>query len=102
MVVHATFIDEEDRLDLVFEGNLDVSVAQPVCDICKRLDRGPRYCILDLYAVERIFDSGVALLRMLCGRLRALGTRVLVLGDQPQILERIRMITSEPPPLQSA
>lgn len=105
MVVRASFIEEEDRLDLVFEGNLDVSVAQSVCDLCKRLKIGPRYCIVDLYGVERIFDSGVALLRMLSRRLQALGTRVLVLGDHPQILERLPTITAEfvaIPPLRAA
>ena len=85
MPVNVSYIPAEDRLDLSFHGNLDVSVSQPVCDICKQVPSNLRSCIIDISEIERLFDSGVALLQMLYRRLVGLGTTVVILSDSPEI-----------------
>ena len=92
MSVHASYIEEEERLDLTFEGNLDVTVSRDVCDICQRAASGLQSCIVDLSNVERMFDSGVALLQMLHQHLEALGTTVVILSDRPEIREKVSLI----------
>jgi len=96
MAVHASYIEEEDRLDLSFDGNLDVSVSHDVCVICKRVASGLKSCIVDLSAVERVFDSGVAMLQMLYRRLTGLGATVVFLSDRPEVREWIPVITRMP------
>lgn len=93
MSVHASYIEEEDRLDLSFEGNLDVSVSRDVCDICRQAAGGLQSCIVDLSNVDRMFDSGAAILQMLYRRMRSLGTTVVFLSDRPDIRDWIPIIT---------
>jgi ABC-type transporter Mla MlaB component len=88
------YIPEEDRLDLSFEGALDLRLAMEICDVCKHVSPGLRSCIIDLHKVDRVFDSGLALLQMLCARLQRIGALVLVLSDNPQVRERIPTILS--------
>ena len=89
MPVHKSYIQEEGRLDLSFCGNLDVTVSQDIFDICQRANPRLRSCIVDLTEVERVFDSGIALIQMLYRHLSDLGTTVVVLSDHPEICERI-------------
>ena len=96
MPLHASYIADESRLDLSFDGNLDVSVSQDVCDICRGTSAGLRSCIIDLSNVERLFDSGVALLQMLYRRLSELGTTIVILSDSPEIRERVPVIARTP------
>ena len=92
MPVHVSYIAEEKRLDLSFEGNLDVSVSQDICDICNRPPSGLRSCIIDLSGVARLFDSGVALLQKLHRCLTEIGTTVVILSDRRDIRERVPTI----------
>jgi ABC-type transporter Mla MlaB component len=85
MPLHASYIGEEGRLDLSFDGNLDVTVTAGICDVCRRASTNLKTCIVDLSDVDRVFDSGIALLQMLHRRLSALGTAVVVLTDDPRI-----------------
>lgn len=96
MSLYVSYIAEEQRLDLTFDGNLDVSVSQDVCAICKRVSSSLRSCIIDLSGVERLFDSGVALLQMLYRRLNELGTTVVILSDRPEFREQIPVIARKP------
>lgn len=91
MAMHSDYIDEEGRLDLHFDGNLDLTVSQGICEVCREALPDLRSCIIDLSGVERIFDSGIALLKMLYGRLRELGAVVVVLSDDPRICQRFPM-----------
>ncbi len=81
MSVSVSYAPKKAALNLRFDGNLDISAAMPVCDLCRRVPRGLERCVLDLSRVERVFDSGVALLQMLCQRLARLGAEVSVIGD---------------------
>ncbi len=75
-----------DRLHIVFTGNLDISASIPVCELCERLPPGMLLCVFDVQQVERVFDSGVALLRMVCEHVCSSGGRVVLRGEQPEIL----------------
>jgi ABC-type transporter Mla MlaB component len=104
MPMIATYIAEEQRLDLTFEGNLDVSVSQDVCDTCRAVSSDLRSCIIDLSGVERLFDSGIALLRMLYRRLSHVGVTVVILSDLPELQEYLPLISgdvSRPPSVRS-
>lgn len=92
MPVDVSYIDEENRLDLSFQGNLDVTVSRDIAGICKRVSASLRTCIIDLSNVERMFDSGVALLQMLNRRLGELKVTVVILSDRPEIRERVPAI----------
>ena len=92
MPVHVSYIEEENRLDLSFDGNLDVSVSRDISGICRCVSSSLMTCIIDLSAVERLFDSGVALLQMLHRRLNEFGVTVVILSDRPEIRERIPSI----------
>ena len=97
MPVHASYIKEEDRLDLSFDGNLDLSVSQDICDVCRYASPNLKSCIIDLSGVERLFDSGVALLQMLYRRLNALGTIVVILSDSHEFRKKIPVIMRSRP-----
>lgn len=92
MPMTASFIPEEERLDLCFEGSLDLRLATDICDICNHVSPSLQSCIVDLHGVERVFDSGVALLQMLCARLQRAGVLVLVLSEDPEVRRRIPII----------
>jgi anti-anti-sigma regulatory factor len=96
MSVHASYIEEEERLDLSFDGNLDLTVSREVYEICRRMAAGLKSCIVDLSNVERFFHSGAAILQMLYRRMRSLGTTVVFLGDQPDFNDWISLITNKP------
>ncbi len=49
--------------------------------------RGCRHAVIDLHGVERVFDSGLAVLTMFCNRLLKLGiVYPRVVGDQAILL----------------
>lgn len=85
MPVRVSYIEPEERLDLSFQGTLDLTASQDVCDVCKRLPAALKSCIIDLTGVERLFDSGVALLKTLHRRLMDAGAIVVILSDHPVI-----------------
>jgi len=87
MPLHVSYIAQESRLDLSFHGNLDLTLSQDICDICGTLPAGLRFCIIDLTDIDRLFDSGVALLQSLQRRLAELRTTVVILSDHPEIRE---------------
>jgi len=89
MPMQTSYIAEELRLDLSFSGNLDVSVSQDICDICKSLPRDLKCCIVDISGIDRLFDSGVALLKMLYRNLVEKNVLVVVVSDDPKIRERM-------------
>jgi len=99
MSMQASYIDEEDRLDLQFDGNLDVSVSRDICVVCRHAAAGLRACIIDLSNVDRIFDSGAAVLQMLYRKMLSLGATVVFLSDRPEIRKWIPVITGSNPRL---
>jgi anti-anti-sigma regulatory factor len=96
MPLHISYIAQESRLDLSFRGNLDLTLSQDICDICGSVPAGLRFCIIDLTDIERLFDSGVALLQALHRRLLEIGTTVVILSDHPEIREWFPTLVRRP------
>jgi ABC-type transporter Mla MlaB component len=96
MPLQLSYITQENRLDLRFEGNLDVTLSQPICDICRTVPSDLTCCIIDLTEIKRVFDSGVALLQKLHRRFVELGTIVVILSDHPRIRELFPAVTRRP------
>lgn len=94
MPVWIRFIPDEGRLDFSFEGNLDVTVWQDVCDTCSRPPPNVKACIVDLTAVGRVFDSGIAVLGLLYRRMRLMGSTVVFLSDDSKLRRRVAAIAS--------
>jgi len=96
MPMHMSYVNEAFRLDLSFSGNLDVSLSQEIRGICNSVPVGLRSCIIDLSGVDRLFDSGMALLKMLHRCLVKNDVFVVVLSDSPKVREHIPTIASRP------
>jgi ABC-type transporter Mla MlaB component len=94
MPMHSSYIAEELRLDLSFSGNLDVSVSQDICDICWSPPRDLKTCIVDISGIDHLFDSGVALLKMLYRHLVKKNVLVVIFSDSSRNQERMPNITS--------
>ncbi|NEV60964.1 STAS domain-containing protein [Thiorhodococcus minor] len=94
MPMITSFIESEDRLDLSFHGDLDLTITQEVCQLFLKIPSTLRTCILDLTELERVFDSGMALLWLLNEQLQRIGATVVVLTDHPEILQRLPRIMS--------
>jgi ABC-type transporter Mla MlaB component len=99
MPMHASYIAEELRLDLSFSGNLDVSVSKDICDICRSLPSDLEACIVDISGIDRLFDSGLALLKMLHRHLVKNNVLVVILGDDSEIREHMPTMISRALPL---
>jgi ABC-type transporter Mla MlaB component len=94
MPMITSFIASEDRLDLSFHGDLDLTLTEEICQLFTALPSTLRTCILDLTGLDRVFDSGMAMLWLLNERLKKIGATVVVLSDHPEILQRIPRIMS--------
>lgn len=95
MPMNASFVPEEELLVLMFDGNLDLTLSNDVFGVVPRLSDDLKTCIMDLTQVDRMFDSGIALLRMLSGTLRAAGTTVVVLSDHLDERRRVSLIQAD-------
>jgi ABC-type transporter Mla MlaB component len=80
MLLHSAYIAQENRLDPCFQGSLDLTVALDIAHVCKALPSNLNHCIIDLTEIERLFDSGLALLQALHRKLVAGGANVLILS----------------------
>ncbi len=94
MSVSISFTPDERRLEISFEGNLDVTVWLEVCNAFRCVPPNLKACIVDLTRVECVFDSGMALLVLLYQRLRAVGVMVIFLSDNADVRQRIAIIAS--------
>lgn len=95
MSMSISFIPEEDLLDLSFNGALDLTVTQAVCAILPQLSENLKTCILDLTRVDRVFDSGIALLRMLSTNVHRTGARVVILADHQDLDAQLSLIRAD-------
>lgn len=92
MPVSVSFVPKEERLDLYFDGNLDITISHELCGIGAHIPASLRTCVMDLTRVHRVFDSGIALLRMLSEKLHRVGASVVVVGDHPDVRRQIPLI----------
>lgn len=93
MPIRTSHVEHTNRFYLIFEGNVDVSIGLTLCNFCKRVPAGLETCILDLRGINRVFDSGVELLRVLYQRLDELGIEIVLLSHNPQIKKQLPYIT---------
>jgi len=95
MSMRASFVPEQELLDLSFDGNLDLTVTHAVCGLVPQVRSSLKTCIMDLTRVDRVFDSGIALLRMLSRELHRAGATVVVLADHPDLRGRVSLIQGD-------
>jgi ABC-type transporter Mla MlaB component len=90
MPLHASRIDDEGTLVVTFDGRLDFSIARDVFVTARRATGDIETCVLDLRKVERVFDSGIALLRLLQARMRDANIQVRVLAASDDLAIKVR------------
>ena len=96
MPLLSRYIDEEGRLDVIVQGNLDISLSQDICDLCRDATPDLRACIVDLSDAELVFDSGIALLQMLHRKLAAQGATTVILSDDSEVGRHMPSIVRAP------
>lgn len=92
MSVNVSLYSDNKLMILRFDKSLDFSITREICSVCEKVAPGVKLCILDLRQVERVFDSGVALISMLCKRLRSLGAEVSFRGMHPDLQRHMTYI----------
>ena len=90
MPLHVSLREDQERLDLAFDGNLDFSITPEIFAVRQRLSVELASCVMDLSNVERVFDSGVALVQILCNRCSELGVRVEIKTNQRDLAARLQ------------
>ena len=96
MSLNVSYIPQESRLDLSFHGNLDLTLSQDVCEVLSRMPADLECCIIDLSEIDRLFDSGVALLQALHRRLKEIGATVVILSDHPEMRKWFPTVVRRP------
>ncbi len=101
MPLHVSLREDQGRLNLTFDGNLDFSITPEVFAVRQNLSAELASCVMDLTDVERVFDSGVALVQILCNRCSELGVRVEIKTNKRDLAARLQRAPqpSEQPPL---
>jgi hypothetical protein len=81
MTIFMSHYPDEDRLDLTFTDNLDLTLARQILEACEYVDSHLMTCVIDTTRVVRVFDSGVALLKLLMQKLTQFHVRLVVVGE---------------------
>jgi len=99
MPMHASFVAKKLRLDLTISGDLDASISQDIRAICNSVPNGLIACNIELGDIDRVSDSGVALLQLLHRKLVEHEIIVVLHRGSPEIRERIKATALRPLPL---
>lgn len=83
MSIQVTYYQEEDRLDLIVDENLDLTLSRQILDACQFIDERLLTCVIDCSRVVRIFDSGLALMLLLLKKLKRFRVRLVLIGEIP-------------------
>jgi anti-anti-sigma regulatory factor len=86
------------RLKLTLAGNLDLTLTQGILRACGLIDRGVTVCVIDVSAIERVFDSGIGLLMLLASRLEAHRVRTITIGEIPGLPASAARLSGLPAP----
>ena len=92
MSINVSMNPHSQTMVLRFDNRLDFSLSREICAVCDRITPGIKMCILDTRDVDRVFDSGVALLSMLVKKFRQLGTEIVFRGLHPDLQRHINYI----------
>ena len=96
MPINISYDKVENHVDLIFRGNMDVSLSRDILAVCGNLSSCVKSCTIDLSALDHFHYSGIALLQVLYLRLSELKIDVEILTDRPCDTGRIPMITRMP------
>jgi len=96
MPVNISYDETENHVDLIFEGNLDMSYSRDMWSISRNLSSCVESCTIDLSAIEHLFDSGVALLQVLYIMLSERRIKVSFLSDHAASRRLVPVITRMP------
>ena len=89
MSIQVSYYQEEDRLDLIVEENLDLTLTRQILDACQLIDERLMTCVIDCSGVVRIFDSGLALLMLLLKKLKHFRVRLVLIGEIPGLNPKV-------------
>lgn len=89
MGIQVSYYQEEDRLDLIVEENLDLTLTRQILEACQFVDERLLTCVIDCSGVVRIFDSGLALLTVLLKKLKRFRTRLVLIGEIPGLNPKV-------------
>ena len=96
MPINISYDKVENHVDLIFRGNMDVSLSRDILAVCGNLSSCVKSCTIDLSALDHFYYSGISLMQVLYLRLSELKIDVVVLTDRPCDTGRIPMITNKP------
>ena len=96
MPVNISYVKTENHVDLIFRGNMDVSLSRDILAVCRNLSPCVKSCTINLSAVDHLYDSGIALLQNLYLRLSELSIEVVILSDRADIHRQVPIITGMP------
>jgi hypothetical protein len=82
-----TLDEDRNTMYLYFEGNLDISVCSALRKIAEIPADSPAFWVLNFEGIVRVFDSGVATVKVLAERLRRDGKVLMVSGRCPAALQ---------------
>jgi len=84
-----TLDEDRNTMYLYFEGNLDISVCSALRKIAEIPSGSPAFWVLNFEGIVRVFDSGVATIKVLAERLRRDGKVLMVSGRCPAALQGV-------------
>lgn len=89
MACRMTVDQDRNTMFVYFEGNLDISVCTALRKIAEIPPGSPTFWVLNFEGIVRVFDSGIATVRVLAQRLRKEGKVLLISGDCPTALRGV-------------
>ena len=87
MGIYVAHYQDEHRLDVTVEDNLDLTLTQSFMEASRFVDEQLETCVIDCTRVRRVFDSGLALLLMLVEKLNKFRVRLILLGESTSHLQ---------------
>ena len=85
MGMSIAYHSDEGRLDIIIAENLDLTQTRQILLAQTYIDDQLQTCVIDCTRVERVFDSGKALMMMLFERLTQFRVRLVMIGDFTQL-----------------
>jgi hypothetical protein len=84
-----TVDQDRNTMYVYFEGNLDISVCSALRKIAEIPPGSPAFWVLNFDGIVRVFDSGIATIKVMAERLRKQGKVLMVSGDCPSALQGV-------------
>lgn len=72
---------KEDRLSLIIEDNLDLTLTGKILEACEYVNENLALCVIDCTRVCKVFDSGIAVMRLLMRKIEQYRVKLVILGE---------------------